>query len=336
MLPSCRRSVVVVSGLLLGAFSLCAQNVISAKSGLIHYVEGEAWIGDKPVEVKPAMFPDLKENETLRTGEGRAEVLLNPGAFLRLGERSSIRMVTNRLIDTRLEFVSGSAVVETDDIFGEKNGSNLTIVYNDTTIALRKNGIYRFDSQPAALSVYSGEAEVRTAANSLVVKGSRRVALDGVSLVAEKFDASAGDSLTRWSKRRAEYLAMANVSGAKYVRDNSVSWARSGWFFNPYYGMFTYIPYSGVYMSPYGYRFYAPSVVYRVYERPVMASSGWNHPTYNSSYGYNTIGQTSSGYSGVVARSAGVGSVAAPSTTAAAAPSAPVARGSGSAGGRSR
>ena len=46
------------------------------------------------------------------TEEGLAEVLLPPGFTLRLGENSSIRMITNRLIDTRVELSTGSAIVD--------------------------------------------------------------------------------------------------------------------------------------------------------------------------------------------------------------------------------
>src|SRR2546429_3861810 len=48
-------------------------------------------------------FPDVKENWQLRTEEGRAEVLLTPGVFLRVSENSAIRMIANRLIDTRVD-----------------------------------------------------------------------------------------------------------------------------------------------------------------------------------------------------------------------------------------
>src|SRR6476469_7474053 len=84
-----------------------AQSVISAHSGLIHYVEGQVSLDGKQVEVKNASFPEVKENMELRTADGRAEVLLSPGAFLRLGENSAIRMVSNKLTDSRLEFLSG-------------------------------------------------------------------------------------------------------------------------------------------------------------------------------------------------------------------------------------
>src|SRR5438132_1143805 len=144
------------------------QSVISAHSGLIHYVEGRVLLDGKPVEVKITAFPEIKENMEFRTEDGRAEVLLNPGVFLRLGENSAIRMVSNKLSDSRVEFLVGSAVIESSGDLSQKEDS-VAVIYKETIIHLRKKGIYRFDSDPAQLRVYSGEAEVASGANVLTV-----------------------------------------------------------------------------------------------------------------------------------------------------------------------
>ncbi len=162
---------------LAGATSIVvsAQSVISAKSGLIHYVEGRAYLNDQLIESKFGEFPDLKENQQLRTEEGRAEVLLTPGVFLRLGENSAIRMVTNRLIDTRLELLSGSALVEADELLKD-NG--VTIVYKDYAIQIQKKGVYRFDSDPAQLRVYDGMALADLNGKTQEVKEGRLLSMD--------------------------------------------------------------------------------------------------------------------------------------------------------------
>src|SRR5579885_3579285 len=87
-----------------------AQQAISARSGMVHYVEGKVFAGDQPVEGKFGNFPQVQEKQVLRTEEGRAEILLTPGVFARVGENSSFRMITNRLIDTRLELLKGTAI----------------------------------------------------------------------------------------------------------------------------------------------------------------------------------------------------------------------------------
>src|ERR1700730_17445854 len=68
-----------------------AQSVISAHSGIIHYVEGEVAIDGNAVHPKFAEFPDVKARQLVSTAEGRAEILLTPGVFLRIAENSSVR-----------------------------------------------------------------------------------------------------------------------------------------------------------------------------------------------------------------------------------------------------
>jgi hypothetical protein len=251
------------SALLLGlsSFAAMAQSVISAKSGLIHYVEGRVLLADQPVESHLGSFPDIKENAQLRTEEGRAEVLLTPGVVLRVGESSAIRMITNRLIDTRVEFLSGSALVEAADL-PKDNG--VTIVYNDYAVRLLKKGLYRFDSEPAQLRVYDGEAQVESGGKTVAVNEGRMMAFSGEMAIA-KFDTKDGDALYRWAKRRAEYFAVANVSAARSVSQSGSSFASSGWVFNPYYSMFTYVPLNGMFYSPFGYAYWSPFTVYRAY-----------------------------------------------------------------------
>ena len=52
-------------------------------------------------------YPTSKKEACSRPSEGRAEVLLTPGVTLRLGDHASLKMITNRLIDTRLELLGG-------------------------------------------------------------------------------------------------------------------------------------------------------------------------------------------------------------------------------------
>ena len=261
------RAVLGVSLLLaLNGTAAFAQSVISAHSGLIHYAEGRVLLDGQPVEVSATSFPEVKRGMELRTEGGRAEVLLNPGVFLRLAENSSIRMVENKLTDSRVEFLSGSAVIEASRELAQKDNT-VTIEYKGTSALLRKSGIYRFDSEPAQFRVYSGEAEVKTASNVLVVKAGKEVSLNG-TVAVEKFDSKDSDSLDRWSQRRAEYVSMANISAAKYVSDSGTSWGYSGWNYNPYFGMYTYLPMAGMFYSPYGYPYFAPTTVYRVYQSP--------------------------------------------------------------------
>lgn len=321
-------------GLALSAVAALAQQVISAHSGTIQYVSGDVYDGDRLVESKFGNFPEIKENAVLRTGEGLAEVLLTPGVFLRVGENSSLRMITNRLVDTRLEFLSGRAVIEADDLLKD---NSVTLVYRDYTIHLNKKGLYRLDSEPAGLRVFDGEATVALGGETIEVKEGKMLAF-GSQLAVAKFDKEATDSLDRWSRRRGQYVAMANVSAANSVRSSGASWLASGWAWNPAFGMFTFIPGSGFYSSPYGYRFWSPFTVYQLY-RPGFLYSGRGWDNWGGGGSYGAVPQTRSGYSGVAASapSYSIPAARAPSSVAGGGGRAPVGAPShGSSGGARR
>jgi hypothetical protein len=315
----------IVSIFALGAVSAWAQPVISAKSGMVAYVEGKVFIGDQLVQPSLTSFPDVKENMVLRTTEeGRAEILLSPGVFLRVGENSSFRMITNRLIDTRLEILTGSAVVEADEMAKD---TNVTIVANQASILIAKHGLYRFDMEPARVKVFEGVASVTTGEQTTPVGPSRMLSLDSNTASVEKFNKEDTDALDRWSRGRAGIVAMANVSSAKQVHDYGctnyptnygTNWANAnpvgvpinspcnnpcgGWRYNPWYGMVTYIPCGGNIYSPYGYRYWSPNTVARMYyvAPPVSRGGGYGH---NGGGYYPTMGSSAGGYSGAVASS---------------------------------
>jgi len=243
-----------------------AQSVISAHSGVIHYLEGDVTIDGTAVHPKFAEFPDLTSGQLLATEEGRAEMLLTPGVFLRLSENSSVRMLSNALADTRLEIVSGSALVEVGELL-EHNA--IAFEAAGAHISLAKKGLYRIDASPAQLRVYDGQALVRAGSESLTAKKGHQIDLETAKLTDARFDTKDTDAFYRWSARRAEYVAAANVISARVTANSNsrYGYASSGsaWSWNPYFGMYTFLPGSGVYSSPFGSYFYSPGVVNYVY-----------------------------------------------------------------------
>jgi hypothetical protein len=264
---------------------------------MVHFVEGEVLLADKTVETKFGQFPEVKENQVLETRLGRAEVLLSPGVFLRMDENTAIRMITNRLIDTRLEVESGVVQIEAVELLKD---NNIAVVAKGATVTPRKPGLYRIDTGTGVVRVYDGEAAVEQGNDRLTLKAARETTL-GTVLVAQKFNNKAGDPLYRWGRRRSEYIAMANLSGSRSLRDRG-GWVSSGWHWNPYFGMFTYVPYRGVFYSPYGYAFWSPRSVARVYEQPqrdptAFAGGGGGGSGFNPALGYNTASRSSGAYS---------------------------------------
>ena len=304
-----RKLTLVALGALIPVALTAQVNVTSAKAGLVHYFDGEVEMDGKPVQVKASQFPTVKKLSTLETKDGRAEILLAPGSFARLGENSSFKMIEPSLEETVIELVAGKMVVEVGAI--EKD-QVLSVRSGGSTITIKKNGIYAISAaEPAELRVHDGEATVANNGASMVVKEGRTVGLaTGGQMVATKFDKENGDGLYRWAKRRASYIAMANVSAASQLNTyGSGAFTSNAWAWNPYWGMWTFIPRRGMYVSPWGYRFFAPQQAYNyvvaaasqpVYTSPSADMGGWRGtgamtPTYNSNVGYATMPSRSSG-----------------------------------------
>lgn len=334
---------VMLGGLALTGGAL-AQQVISAKSGLINYVEGQAFLDGKPVEVKIGNFPSVSKQSEFRTTDGRAEILLGPGVFLRIGEDSAFKMTGDRITDTRLEFLSGSAIAECAAL--EKDEA-VTITYKDATISLLKNGLYRVDSEPARLMVYDGEARVAQAGQMQTVGRSRLLLLNGVA-IAEKFDSKTGDALYRWARRRSENLSVANISAARSVGRYADSYVGSygpanSWIWNPYFGTYTFVPLNGIYSSFWGYQFFSPYSVYNDYVPPrVYARGGGSSksdpiyktpgaPSASQAPGARSVNSARSGAS-MGPHSGGMGRSSGPAVVSTGSPRATA----GSAGGRTR
>jgi hypothetical protein len=284
MVPYSRRALSVAVLAAFSGFAAYAQSVVSAHSGVLHVSEGAVFANDQPINQKYGTFPDLKEKSVLRTEAGRAEVLLTPGVFLRIGENSSIKMIDNRLSDTRVELLKGTAMVECDDPMKE---NAVTMIYGDFQVHVRKAAVMEFASNPAELKVFHGEAEVELNGTVSVVKAGKALPFTQ-ALAQEHFEVkTAGDELTRWSQERSEAVAVANVSAAKSLRDsNTGQFGFSGfgpggmggiggaslpygsWYYNPYYSMYTYMPMNGMFFNPYGYGFFSPYSVYQIYNNP--------------------------------------------------------------------
>ncbi len=265
-MANARAIVCAVIGTFVFAGGVGAQSVISAHSGVIHYVEGDVTIDGAAVHPKFAEFPDVKSGQVLATEEGRAEVLLTPGVFLRLTENSSVRMISNALADTRMEVVSGSALIEVAELL---QNNAIGFDAGGAHITLAKKGLYRIDANAALLRVYDGQAVVAEGSESLTAKKGHQIDLDSAKLVDARFDVKNTDAFYRWGARRAEYVAAANVISARVASnsDYSSGFAKGtgGWSWNPYFGMYTFLPASGVYFSPFGAAFYSPGMVNAFY-----------------------------------------------------------------------
>ena len=230
---------------------LSAQSVISARAGLVNYTEGPVLLNGTQSQPARGVFPQMGKQDTLRTTRGRAEVLLNPGAFLRVDRDSSIRLLSNEITDSRVELAAGTLVLEAAEV---RKDTSVGLQYRNATISIRKRGVYRLDSDPAALRVFDGKAVVESGGQRIEVGKGRMVSLDD-TLATTKFNPKNPDSLDLWSRTRAGFLASVNLSTARSMSGRNSVFSCYGWCWNSLYGMVTYMPLQGMYLSPYGYYF---------------------------------------------------------------------------------
>lgn len=186
------------------------QSVVSVRSGVIHFFEGSVTVDGQPLEQRFGRFYELKPGSELRTDNGRVEVLLTPGVFLRVDENSSIRMLSNSLTDTRVEFIGGAAALDSRGIAGD---DPITITYRNYEVVVKRAGNYEFNSAPPELRVKDGAAEIRLQAKSVTVTAGQMLPFAG-TLSARQFDSGSEDSLDRWAQERNDAIAAGNTLAA--------------------------------------------------------------------------------------------------------------------------
>jgi len=238
-----------------------AQAVISARSGMVNFVDGNVQLAGQPVKLDGAIFPEVKIGQVFSTQSGHAEILLTPGVFLRLDRHSSFRMISNKLTDTKVEILSGSALLEANEILKD---NHISVKMGDAETVLLKTGLYHFNSAAGQVRTFAGKAQVSNASNSAELKGGRTL-LVGSSLTPDKFNKKKSqDELYAWSLQRDARLERANISVARGMRSGGLS--NSLWAWAPSLGMYTYLPGSGSIYSPFGIPWYSPSTVWVVFQ----------------------------------------------------------------------
>jgi hypothetical protein len=184
------------------------QSVISVHSGLVNHSEGAVFIDNQPVSKGFGKFVILKKGSGLLTRDGRAELLLAPDAYLRIGVNSLVRMVSDSPSDTQLELLSGSAILDS----GNSAGEPVTLAVNDARIRVEKPSCLRVDAEPPQLRVEKGEAHVERNGSEVTVHADERLPLAG-STIVQRMTEGSDDVLDLWSiqRNRLIYLGLASA-----------------------------------------------------------------------------------------------------------------------------
>ena len=275
---------------------------IPPQPGVLNYVEWQAAIGGQVLGPNSVCNVKLSAGESLSTQNGKAELLLTPGVFLRIGGNSEIQMLSPDIVNTVLTLQRGRALVEVDRIY---TSNNVRINENGASVQLTKAGLYDFDADHGQVRVFDGAAQVQAAGRNMDLKKDHELVLAG-NLKSHKFDEKAHqDDFFRWASLRSSYLADANVDAARqytgaatygyggaYPASYNAGWDGTGWYWDPWFSAYTFIPGDGIFYSPFGWGFYSPWFVGAV---PFYGYGGHFYhqfgPGYHSMYaGFNNPG----------------------------------------------
>jgi len=299
------------------AFVLCCsivnlgQNrekfVISAKAGGINAITGGASVHSKgETDWQQLMITDdLEAGDHVRTSaDGRVEILLNPGSYLRVGGNSEVELSDNTLANLEVRLLRGTAIVEAtgaDDV-----ELNISISTPHTKLAIVRQGLYRLNVVPDdATELIVRKGRVILSDTHTKVKGGNKVVFSATTvsvakLTKEEKKAADTSEVDIWSKQRAETLAKANsritsrmmtsafasVSAFDPFRRDSLGF----WFYNRGIGCYTFLPFFYGWGSPYG-SYYSTSIYGNYFP------GGWSGSG-NSGYRGGTGGQGNTSGSG--------------------------------------
>lgn len=251
-------------GLGLAAGALAVAQGPTGRPGTVNYIEGQVTLDGQSVGAKAMGSTEVLPGQILQTVQGKAEMLLTPGVFLRLADNSGVRMISPSLIDTRVELIRGEAMVEADQVLP---GNHLVISDQGADVQILKNGVYKFTADPAVVAVYDGKAQVFRDDHTTEIGKGKELMLAAAGQKAGSFDRNSADSLYQWSDVRSEYLAEANQSSVQMiVAGNPGWWYGTGWYWNPWFSAWAFVPANGFFYSPFGFGFYSP--VYWSYYPP--------------------------------------------------------------------
>jgi FecR-like protein len=240
--------------------------VISARAGGINAVSGQATVQarDGSDWQQLTIKNDLDAGDVVRTGaDGRVEILLNPGSYLRLAENSQFELADNSLQNLEIRLLKGTAIVEATGADETELLINITTPH--TKLAIVRGGLYRLNVIPdETTELFVRKGRVLLGDSHTKIKGGDKVTFSGTAFSVAKLDKKEKDSFDQWSKERAESLVQVNrrISGRMvnaFLANFSDDWfhrnllGRSGfWLFNPRSGCFTFVPFYLGWGSPYG------------------------------------------------------------------------------------
>lgn len=280
---------------------------ISAKAGGVNAVSGQVMVKREGQAPQLLTSQDnLNSGDVVNTGYGsQAEILLNPGSYLRLGPKSEFELADNSLDKLSVKLNKGSIIIEATGTDGVQ--LRIPIVTAEERMTIVRAGIYRINASRGVteLLVRKGRIMLGDDPNN-IVKGGKKIIITGNAPAAiARLTNNDKDDFDIWSKERGETLARANERLSRrglngFLSSSPPLWtgARFGrwgfWTWSSFAGCYTFLPFYYGWGSPYGgsYGMFAGFGGFypdgqccrtRVYNAPVIVSNpgngGYSGPT---------------------------------------------------------
>lgn len=236
--------------------------LISAKAGGVNLVEGNVnLVRQRGTSGRLLKTDSVEIGDVVATGEdGKAEILLNPGSFVRLGPNTKFEFVTTDLDDLKLKLTSGSAILE---VFADSD-FKVTVATPKSELVIAKTGVYRLDianDGQAFVSVWKGRL---TLAGGVELKEGRTARVGSTDPNVAKFDRDNKDDLTVWSQLRAKEAVKLNsklqgrtlrtaLIGSFDIGQWDMFSTFGVWAWNARSGRWCFVPFGWGWYSPYGF-----------------------------------------------------------------------------------
>lgn len=243
--------------------TVAGQYVISAKAGGVNYVSGKVTVMRRSgTSGLVAEGDEIQIGDKVTTGEdGRIEVLLNPGSYLRMGGQSSFEFASTDLENLKVNLRAGSAIFEvfaTDEF-------RVLVKMPPSDVVLNSSGVFRVDvlaDGSGRVSIFKGETNLAPGSKKIGSGRAATITKGGVSVA--KFDRDSKDALDIWAKSRARDLTQLNAKLRRdSLRDSLLSsYNQRGWnLFNsfglwvqdPFRRSWLFLPFGYGWTSPYGW-----------------------------------------------------------------------------------
>lgn len=203
---------------------------VSAKAGVVNYIAGYVTWNRNSYEDPLAAGKELLVGDVLKTHQGTfAEVLLNPGSFVRLSENSEFTFHDKATNSLKVGLGKGSAVIEASVVIGR-----ITVVTPASEYAITRAGLYRFtvgEGDATSVVVRKGRVEV----SGKAAGAGKKIALSAGAPVITSLGNQGEDLFEVWSRRRsASLIVMGHNLPANVVQHNlAASQIPALWVYSP-------------------------------------------------------------------------------------------------------